>query len=505
MVRCRGDLPSTALSWAWIGAGLLPLLSLGTSAHACLGEANLQGQQLHLPWVASEAGPLRLELTARPTTPPPAAPSETAGTPPLPTRFTLTQAEPLPALPASAGHCYPYLWRGPSGRWELLLPSVSGVGGESFQLHLRQQEEGDFLRLEDAPRPLARLEPVSGTLFGLAHDWGRDSVASATAKLGVVPDLLVYFIHWPLDSQESRWLDEAVAQVAAANSALLLTLEPVAGLAAITPAEAERLARRLAQITARGVPLFLRFGHEMNGNWYPWGQRPLAYRHAYRTVASAVRRYAPATALIWAPAHGADYPAYAHPAPPLPPPSSPEFIALDSNGDGTLDGSDDPYAPYYPGDDVVDWVGLTLYHTGTSAAGRNELPAPAELATRLSGGSRGAPIPNFYLEYAERRGKPLALVETAALFDPAAPPGPGEQAIKEAWWRQLLAPTLRLRFPRLRMINWFEWRKPEWVLGGNEVDWRLSARPELAAAFAAALQHSGIGLRTAPAEGAAQP
>jgi hypothetical protein len=34
---------------------------------------------------------------------------------------------------------------------------------------------------------------------------------------------------------------------------------------------------------------------------------------------------------------------------------------MDTNGDGVLDNSDDPFTPYYPGDDMVDWVGISVY------------------------------------------------------------------------------------------------------------------------------------------------
>jgi hypothetical protein len=37
---------------------------------------------------------------------------------------------------------------------------------------------------------------------------------------------------------------------------------------------------------------------------------------------------------------------------------------LDTNGDGQLDMSDDMFEPYYPGDDVVDWVGMEVLHLG---------------------------------------------------------------------------------------------------------------------------------------------
>ncbi len=34
--------------------------------------------------------------------------------------------------------------------------------------------------------------------------------------------------------------------------------------------------------------------------------------------------------------------------------------ALDTNGDGLYDLLDDPFSPFYPGDEWVDWVGMSV-------------------------------------------------------------------------------------------------------------------------------------------------
>ena len=34
--------------------------------------------------------------------------------------------------------------------------------------------------------------------------------------------------------------------------------------------------------------------------------------------------------------------------------------ALDTNGDGLYDKLDDPFSPFYPGDQWVDWVGMSV-------------------------------------------------------------------------------------------------------------------------------------------------
>ena len=47
-------------------------------------------------------------------------------------------------------------------------------------------------------------------------------------------------------------------------------------------------------------------------------------------------------------------------------PGAAGFPDLDVTGDGVLTSDDDPYAPYHPGDDAVDWMGMSLYHWGST-------------------------------------------------------------------------------------------------------------------------------------------
>jgi hypothetical protein len=86
----------------------------------------------------------------------------------------------------------------------------------------------------------------------------------------------------------------------------------------------------------------------------------------------------------------------------------------------------------------------------------------------------------------------MAITETAALYDPAGP-GPSERQVKETWWRQVFAPETRARFPRIRMINWFEWRKDEAEVHAV-IDWRMGADPALAADLLAEVPPGWLGL-----------
>ncbi len=52
----------------------------------------------------------------------------------------------------------------------------------------------------------------------------------------------------------------------------------------------------------------------------------------------------------------------------------------------------------------------------------------------------------------------------------------GEAILKQAWWQQVLDPALLTSYPGIKMINWFEWIKPENEAGGSLIDWRSLVR-----------------------------
>ncbi len=338
----------------------------------------------------------------------------------------------------------------------------------------------------------ARLQPAKGTYFGLNLDWGSETAREASDRLGRNPAVWVQFARFPLDAGARSNLDAFVQQVAGVGGLALITLEPRDGLAAVTDTAANHLADLLAGYWNQyGIRTFVRFAQEMNGSWYPWGQQPAAYIAAFRRVAAAVHERSPSSAMMWAPNEGSGYPFTGGKFGAAP--GSPDTKVLDTNGDGALTRTDDPYAPYYPGDDAVDWIGVSLYQWGLAYPwGENEIPKPGTFANLLRGRPTGAQpnevaIPDLYSVYADGHDKPIAIVETAILYDPAAPPGgPTEAKLKTAWFDQVFAPANRTEFPRIGMIDWFEWRKTEAEVG-RVIDWRLAADPALAKSLLASV------------------
>jgi hypothetical protein len=331
----------------------------------------------------------------------------------------------------------------------------------------------------DPPPPPALL-PAAGTWFGISIDWAADSVAGVRARLGPdrTPAVWVEFAQFPLTPDDRTHLAGFFQQVRTVGGIGLLTLEPNDGLQTVTPSAARDVADLLAAEGACGVPTLVRFAHEMNGSWYRWGQDPVAYIAAFRTVAAAIHARAPGVGVLWAPNTGLGYPfkggAYEAPS------GSSEAHTLDTTGDGKLSAADDPYAPYWPGDDAVDWVGMSVYHFGnTYPWGANVVPLAGAFDSLLTG--RGNGEPDFYATWAVGHHKPMAIVETAALWRPSGG-GASELAIKQGWWRQVFSTSTVEEFPDIRLIGWFDWKKREAEVK-DVVDWRLSANPKVTNAF----------------------
>jgi hypothetical protein len=91
---------------------------------------------------------------------------------------------------------------------------------------------------------------------------------------------------------------------------------------------------------AWGHPFFVRFAHEMNGAWYPWGRErhgdsPRLYVAAWRHIVRIFRAYG-ATNVLW------------------------DWVP-NQNRSGRF-----PFQQYYPGDRWVDWVGLDGFNWSLS-------------------------------------------------------------------------------------------------------------------------------------------
>lgn len=153
----------------------------------------------------------------------------------------------------------------------------------------------------------------------------------------------------------------------------------------------------MADINYRqNVTVWLRYGHEMNGDWYPWGVMPEQFVASWRMVASAVHAKTNRTYMNW----------------------SPNARFADSLSD-TRGG----YTQYWPGKQYVDMVGLSYYHYGGYER-LNQVPSPGEALGVLS---------EFDRLYSSAQGLPMILSETSASY--VSRQSGGNRALTELWSR----------------------------------------------------------------------
>ncbi len=193
--------------------------------------------------------------------------------------------------------------------------------------------------------------------------------------------------------------------------------------------------------------VYLIFGHEMNGSWYPWGQDSTNYKLAFNHVSSLVKTIAPKTRFCWVAAH--------------------------------LWGASD-YAPYYPGNATVDWVGLTLYDRDWD---ENNILGSGHIKAMLEASA-------FYQQFSQVTAKPMMIAETGYFDANQDPTSAGvrnplsdaqQMAAKNQWIAQLYYATLLAnQFPNLNMILYFQVQKQEpdftsqnHFFGAINADWRI--------------------------------
>lgn len=320
--------------------------------------------------------------------------------------------------------------------------------------------------------------PETGVYVGALLNGQRSSVEQFNSEMDVRHAVFGEFFEFPKiltkPSERSR-IVSFVNECKAAGSIPMLTLQTTAGLESYSVEEVVSLAKFLASL---GTGILLRWNHEMNGSWYVWGQQPSLYIQKFRESAGVMHAYAPNVAMVWTPNQGWGYPWAGGPSHVKH--GSADMALLDTDGDGKVTKDDDPYSPYYPGDEYVDWVGHSFYHWSNSTKlGINSVPSD-----RKWGWANGIanPIKNFHDTFAVGHNKPMIIAETSALYDPADTKGGGasEAAIKIAWIKQVYnlddtsMPTLPGAFPMLKAILWFNYLKYESEVSGD-VDWRINS------------------------------
>ena len=137
------------------------------------------------------------------------------------------------------------------------------------------------------------------------------------------------------------------------------------------------------------------------------------------------------------------------------------------NADNTAEQAAADYAALYPGDGYVDWIGLDGYNDGVKSKWKSfpELfDASYQAITKLT-------------------AKPLMIAEFGC-SEKGAPAGTS----KAAWITQTYLHDIPGRYPRVRLVNWFDRDKSK----QGETDWRFNSSPDALAAYRAAVNCAGV-------------
>src|SRR4051794_11397331 len=343
---------------------------------------------------------------------------------------TGTRADHQQWLPATSSGRRPR-WSGLGGRSRsgLLIAAIAVIGAALTLLAPAAKAASC------TPDPLVCPQRiyVGASVEGLPGD--PAALEPFTEATGVSPSSAMYFLDF------GGRVDTAALQRLSAGGRLpMLTWEPwthttpSANPYPLTDIAAGKFDSYLTAqgraLAAVGAPVAVRFGHEMNGSWYPWGQgvngnTPEDYVAAYRHVVDVVTAAGAGNVLwTWSPITVISRPGV-------------------------------PLAPLYPGDDYVDWVGLSVYFSSPVATYAADVPPTIRQLDQL------APT------------KPIYVAETSVL--------PG--ANRPAMIHDLVSGLLTI--DRLVGLSWFD--------HNTQHDYRIENDPPAAAQLAAELNSPWFG------------
>jgi mannan endo-1,4-beta-mannosidase len=245
-------------------------------------------------------------------------------------------------------------------------------------------------------------------------------ITTVAASIGHKPNLIGQYVEWgsPFDAQ-------GAAKAWSYGALYYLAWEPYSvSSQQIADGKSDAYITRFAEaVRSLNLPVAISYGHEMNGNWYPWGSQATsaaAFVAAWRHIHALFER-AGASNVIWV--------------------WNPNVITALPQVQ---------LRPYWPGSKYVTWVGVTGYF-GT-------------IGPDTFAGVFGSTIE----EIRQFTHKPVIIAETAVQSGP-----------DEVTCVQNLVAGVEQSSGVLGFI-WFDYDKAA-------VDWRLESRPEVGSALGSAV------------------
>jgi hypothetical protein len=154
--------------------------------------------------------------------------------------------------------------------------------------------DGAECQVEESTRTLGRLEPPAGRrMMGFHLTWDgptkQQPLDLKKTLVGRNPAIINAFLildeDQPFRFETMKWHGEESARL---GSIFQLTIECINPLT-ISDALLEKIAQHCADINSKGVPILLRYGHEMNGPWTSYGMQPHQYTTGFRNMANKIR------------------------------------------------------------------------------------------------------------------------------------------------------------------------------------------------------------------------
>jgi beta-mannanase len=196
---------------------------------------------------------------------------------------------------------------------------------------------------------------------------------------------------------------------------------PTISLAGIAAGTYDGSLRRAADL-AKSLPfdVMIRFGHEMNGDWYRWSGQPAAYVAAWRHIVTVFRHEGASNVKwVWSP---------------------------------NVDQGSYPFAKYFPGDSWVDYVALDGYNWGTAGVGTDRWQTLSQVFS------------SSYEQITRMSTKPVIIAETSSS---------DVGGDKADWIRDGFLKTIPQEFPRVRAVLWFNRvMEEDWTVDSSDASLR---------------------------------
>ncbi|MDQ6421005.1 glycosyl hydrolase [Paenibacillus sp. LHD-117] len=300
------------------------------------------------------------------------------------------------------------------------------------------QEEGE------QPNTLyhgAPFEPKAGALIGaFAEADGKvhDSKDGNPHYMSAFPELTgkkhaMYLLYTSWGRNFFQDYRGHIERAKAAGVGLQVALQPMGGLDEVKDGDYLRsLAREAKDV---GIPIFLRFANEMNGSWVEWyEENPADYINKFRIVAKVFKEEAPGVAIVWAPG----------------------YFPVDN------------IEAYYPGDEYVDWVGVSMYQAYNGAL--DPLKKGVDRSSFIE------KFENIYRLYGKK--KPVFISEGGISYsDPVSHADKTDWAVYQI---EQFYSSLPLLYPGVKGVFWFDTSRKD---SGRLNSYTLSDNAKVLAAY----------------------